>query len=125
MASQAPSVTVAKLRWRVQHFGLPRDKYAHEDLAHELASDEVVTAIVLMVGAPPSQPDSRVKDDSLEEFASYIHDLAVWTMEAKEALMQVWGITLDEYEQVATYHAAFDTCISKWYALRPKEVNND
>lgn len=90
-----------------------------ETLLQILAQDKYTTAVVLLCGAPPIA--SQTKADDLIAFGSYIHELAVWTGEARAAVLNLWGITEELYETSEIYRQAFDLCLEKWYKLRHSE----
>lgn len=94
------------------HYGLTQ-KEQWEMLPLALANDTVIHAVVLCCGFPPSQPNTP----DLQEFGSYIHDLAIWTQAARAQLFRLWGIDDDEYERNVIFRRGFDECLRKWYAL--------
>lgn len=117
MAAKAPRLAVDEVRWRVKVHGLPRGNDDNADLIPQLVSDEVITSVVLLIGLPPFVPEPR-DDDTLESFAAYVHDLAVWSMNAKGALMEIWGVEPDEYDAISTYQRAFGEALVVWYGMR-------
>lgn len=89
--------------------------------AHRLASDKFTTAVILLVGAPPPNPNTN----DLVEFGNYIHELAEWTTDAKVALLDFWGINDHIYESSLIYRAAFDYCLDKWYTLKYEDRSDE
>jgi hypothetical protein len=58
---------------------------------------------------------------SIEEFGEYVGELGRWTMDAKAALLEFWGITEEQYDDSLVHHKAFDACLTKWYTLKYEE----
>ena len=82
-----------------------------------LSQDKYVTAVVLLVGAPPP----AASRNNILEFGEYIGELSMWTTQAKAALLDFWGISEDEYDDSILHRRAFDRCIEKWYTLNYEE----
>lgn len=88
-----------------------------------LVNDVIVTAVVLMVGAPPPHPETKDRESllGLVEFGTYIHELAEWTTAAKVELFKLWDISETTYGESATYRCAFDEFLKHVYVLKRED----
>lgn len=93
-----------------------------EEQAALLANDVTVTAVVLMCGAPPAVPAQKCGTEAtLVEFGQHIHDLGLWTAEAKKELFRIWQVKETDYGESVVLRRAFDLFLEKVYVLKRED----